>query len=146
MENAWPDRLAYTVSTASKAVVLGSPIHFEMKLIPLHKGMKIGKISVRVVELLDLSLTAKACHYPRDVVTTEIDVNEATEIVNEDGQEGWTVRGSLPLPTSLVQCMQDVDIMGIKIEHRVRFIIHLMNPDGHTSVVSFWTATIEYRH
>jgi hypothetical protein len=35
----------------------------------------------------------------------------------------------------LSKCLQDVDVHGIKIRHKVKFNIALHNPDGHISEV-----------
>jgi hypothetical protein len=37
------------------------------------------------------------------------------------------------LPKRLSKCLQDVDVHGIKIRHKVKFNIALHNPDGHVS-------------
>jgi hypothetical protein len=39
------------------------------------------------------------------------------------------------LPKTLSKCLQDVDVHGIKIRHKVKFNIALHNPDGHISEV-----------
>jgi hypothetical protein len=41
----------------------------------------------------------------------------------------------MPLPKRLSKCLQDVDVHGIKIRHKVKFNIALHNPDGHVSEV-----------
>jgi len=59
------------------------------------------------------------------------------DLLNESGQDGWSLKESMPLPKNLAKCMQDVDVLGMKIRHKVKFNIALHNPDGHVSEVGF---------
>ena len=115
--------------------MLGQPVGFQVTMIPLCKGLEIGKIHAVVSELVQLSVGYKTFRHPRHVVQQEFELDHGAESINEEGQEGWRLCRSLQLPTSLVDCMQDVDVMGMKIEHRVKIIIPFVNPDGHASVV-----------
>ena len=58
------------------------------------------------------------------------------DMLNDSGQDGWSLKESMPLPKKLAKCMQDVDVLGMKIRHKVKFNIALHNPDGHISEVS----------
>lgn len=41
----------------------------------------------------------------------------------------------LRLSRDLTKYVQDVDVHGVKITHRLKFVVALLNPDGHTSEV-----------
>ncbi|KOS17370.1 putative HECT-type ubiquitin ligase-interacting protein [Escovopsis weberi] len=54
-------------------------------------------------------------------------------MIEDSGQEGWTLNKALDLPKKLNQCIQDVDIHGVKVRHKIKLVIALQNPDGHLS-------------
>jgi Mg-chelatase subunit ChlI len=55
--------------------------------------------------------------------------------MDDQGRDGYTLRETMELPKTLSECMQDVNVHGIKIRHKLKFIVALHNPDGHTSEV-----------
>jgi arrestin-related trafficking adapter 4/5/7 len=133
------DKIEYSVSTASKAVIFGTQIPVEMKLIPLLKGLKIGKITCRLAETQEYTIQLAA--YPvthttrRDIVTDESFVPDTVEQINEEGQEGFMIHRKIQLPKSLTQCVQDVNCKNIRVRHKLHFSVQLHNPDGHISEV-----------
>ncbi|KAI9835907.1 MAG: hypothetical protein M1819_001805 [Sarea resinae] len=136
VENIWPNKVEYCISTPSKAVIFGTSISVDMRLVPLLKGLKIGKISLVLCEIQDLSTTERSHKVTRDIVShqTEIDENHQ-QTIDEEGQEGWTAEVAIQLPTSLRECVQDVNCKGFKIRHKLKFNVQLLNPDGHISEV-----------
>ena len=77
-------------------------------------------------------------HYVTRIVaeaTWAMDEDAETEDI--DGQDGWVFSRSLPLPKNLKDCVQSVETHGIKVKHQVKFVVALLNPDGHKSEVSF---------
>ena len=124
-----------------KAVVFGGSVTIDFKLIPLLKGLRIGKIWTELIEKQEFILRApkviprrhensRLIH--RDTHTLPDDV-EAEDI---EGQEGFLFSRQLPVPQTLRKCVQTVDCLGIKIRHSLTFNIQLHNPDGHVSEVS----------
>lgn len=66
----------------------------------------------------------------------ELDDQESYhDMADESAQGGFIMKEILPLPKSLMKCLQDCETHGIKIRHKVKFNIALHNPDGHTSEV-----------
>ena len=59
--------------------------------------------------------------------------DEQQEQVIDEVAEGYQFSRYLELPKSLNQCLQDCNVKGIKIRHKVKFNIQLHNPDGHIS-------------
>lgn len=133
---AWKGKVNYNIGTMSKAVMLGTPIHFEILLTPLLKGLTISRIFVQLAELQDFELTTKSYQHKRAVTYMDYDANDAVDTLDEEGQDAWLIKKSIDLPTSLVDCMQDVDHMGIAIKHRLEIFVNFVNPDGHISIVS----------
>lgn len=140
----WPDKLEYLISTSNKAVIFGTSIKLDFRLVPLLKGLQIGQITTQLIEITDViaSRTADSEVEPRPhrstrVICTdyfEVHAEHSMEILN-DVMEGYHFSRSFDLPKSLSKCVQDVDVHGIKIRHKLRFRVQLHNPDGHISEV-----------
>ncbi|GMG52898.1 unnamed protein product [Aspergillus oryzae var. brunneus] len=62
----------------------------------------------------------------------ELDHDNALEIIDE-AAEGYQFSRYLDLPKTLTRCLQDTDTKGIKVRHKLKFRVQLMNPDGHIS-------------
>lgn len=62
----------------------------------------------------------------------KVDTEHDEQIIDEVA-EGYQFSRYLELPKSLNQCLQDCNIKGIKIRHKVKFNVQLHNPDGHIS-------------
>lgn len=145
MENVWPNKIEYSISTPSKAVIFGTSIKVEFRLLPLLKGLKIGTISTQVLESHEFTLDPEAgtgLHNNYKTVKTiavdehELDEETDRQILDEEA-EGFNFIRYLDLPKTLNRCLQDTDVCGIKIRHKLKFNVQLLNPDGHTSEVRY---------
>ena len=141
VENLWPDKLQYSLSTPMKAVIFGSNICVNFKLIPLLKGLKIGPITTELVEKQDLNIRGpkvmtRSRQVVRKICKDEYNIPDETPVDDIEGQEGFQFSRSLPVPHSLKRCVQTADLTGIKVRHSLMFNVQLNNPDGHISEVS----------
>ena len=126
-----------------KAVIFGSFISVDFKLVPLLKGLKIGKILTELVEKQELTINVPKCATKSHQMTRSIHRDEyrlPSDVEAEDieGQEGFIFSRQIPVPQSLRRCVQTIDCLGIKIRHSLNFNVQLHNPDGHVSEVSFY--------
>ena len=138
MENVWIDKISYSLSTTSKAVVFGSTIQVDFKLIPLLKGLKIGRITTELLQRQSLTIrnsrNLNRHHSHSHAITTdEYRLPDSAETEEIEGQEGYVFSRSMALPQSLRKCVQTLDALDIKIRHHLAFNIQLHNPDGHVS-------------
>lgn len=141
IENTWVDKIGYCISTPTKAVIFGTNIQVDFRLVPLLKGLKIGKIEAELIELHEFTVDQLSNYNKRHentltVVKTEWEILEGTETEEINGQEGFQFSRMLSIPKSLRSCRQSVEAEGIKIKHKLKFNIVLNNPDGHASEVS----------
>lgn len=143
IENTWPQKLDYSISTASKAVIFGSSVKVDFRLVSLLKGLQIGQISSQLVETCDLTLPSNAAdtssrtHKTTRVIMTNVfnvDAEQDLQILNEE-VEGYQFSRYYDLPKTLAKCVQDVDTKGIRIRHKLKFRVQLHNPDAHISEV-----------
>ena len=123
-----------------KAVIFGSNIAVEFKLIPLLKGLKVGKITTELVEKQELHMRGpKVMTRSRQIVRTihkdDYSLPDEAEPEDIEGRDGFQFARSIPVPQSLKKCVQTMDGHGIKVRHSLAFNVQLHNPDGHVSEV-----------
>lgn len=145
MENVWPNKIEYLISTPSKAVIFGTSLRVDFRLIPLLKGLRIGEINSHMVEHHEVAVNHELSTAPgRNVFRISRTVAEDTiqlgdddnlEIIDEVA-EGHRFSRYLELPKTLTRCLQDAETRGIKVRHKLKFRIQLLNPDGHVSEVN----------
>lgn len=147
VENIWPNKVEYSIVVPQKAVVFGSHIPLESRFTPLLKGLELGDITVRLIEIHEFvsSPPAGTSNYnpsmrefkhEKSVQSWTVSVNREEhwqEMIEDTGQEGWVVNTSLDLPRKLGKCIQDVNVHGIKVRHKLKMVVALKNPDGHVS-------------
>lgn len=145
VENIWPNKVEYSVVIPQKAVVFGTSIPLETRFTPLLKGLKIGDITCRLMEVHEILVTTPTGHNmrehkrEREVKHWTLSVNNEehwNDMIEDSGQEGWILNTQLDLPRKLGKCMQDTNVHGIKIRHKLKLVVALHNPDGHVSEVS----------
>lgn len=142
VENIWPNKVDYSIVIPQKAVVFGGRINLSMRLTPLLKGLEMGKIHVKLIEIRETCVTGptgmsiREHKLERDVEKWEIECdreNNWLDMIEDTGQDGWVIGKPLDLPRRLRQCIQDVNLHGIKVRHKLKLTIALKNPDGHIS-------------
>ncbi|KAI1435421.1 arrestin domain-containing protein [Xylaria sp. CBS 124048] len=141
VENIWPNKVEYSLAIPQKAVVFGSNVPLDMRFTPLLKGLEIGSVTVKLVEIRELSMGGQGAalrthKYEYEVVAWPIEVTREKhwqDVIEETEQEGWIVHHELPLPKRLLRCVQDCTVEGIKIRHKLKVNVALTNPDGHVS-------------
>lgn len=140
VDNIWPNKIEYSISTPTKAVVFGTSIRVDFKLIPLLKGLTIGQITSQLIESHDLTLNPEdpdsaqnTYKVTRNILTDEHVLDGDNITIIDEMAEGYEFTRYLDLPQTLTRCLQDTDTKGIKIRHKLKFRIQLHNPDGHVS-------------
>ncbi len=56
VENIWPNKVEYSIIVPQKAVVFGSAIPLETRFTPLLKGLDLGDITIKLIEMHDIML------------------------------------------------------------------------------------------
>lgn len=143
MDNTWPNKVEYSINTPTKAIIFGTSIQVDFKLIPLLKGLRVGQIHSQLIESHELTLNPED-HEPvhqtyrssRTVIDDVYEVNEEGDLgIIDETAEGYRLSRNLEMPKTLTRCLQDADTHGIKVRHKLKFRIQLHNPDGHVSEV-----------
>ncbi|RFU78572.1 hect-type ubiquitin ligase-interacting cred [Trichoderma arundinaceum] len=142
VENIWPNKIEYSIVIPQKAVVFGGTINMEMRFSPLLKGLELGDITAKMVEIRDCfiqgatGLNMREHRVERDVATWKFSVDREEhwhDMIEDSGQEGWLLNKPLSLPKKLRQCIQDLNHHGIRVRHKIKLTVALRNPDGHIS-------------
>ncbi|SGZ53150.1 CIC11C00000000249 [Sungouiella intermedia] len=133
VDNTWPKKVEYSLSVPSKAIAIGSGVPISFMLVPLLKGLRLGNIKIQLVELYSFVGYIPPAHTSERIV-----VEKSLPAPKEDDPhyqiDRWEVTSFLKVPPSLSKCTQDCDILThIKVRHKLKFVIGLVNPDGHTS-------------
>lgn len=133
VDNTWPQKVEYSLSVPSKAIAIGSGTPISMMLVPLLKGLQLGEIRMSLVEL-----SSYAGYIPPPVGLERIVCEKNIPPPREDDanfqMDRWEVTSFLRIPANLAKCTQDCDIQThLKVRHKLKFVIELRNPDGHTS-------------
>jgi hypothetical protein len=145
VENIWPNKVEYSISTPTKAVIFGTSLRIDFRLIPLLKGLQIGQITSQLMESHELTLNPEdpdtvqnTFKSSKVIVTDTYELEAATDMeILDEYAEGYQFCRYLDLPKTLNKCLQDTDARGIKVRHKLKFRVQLHNPDGHTSEVRY---------
>ena len=142
VENIWPNKVEYSIVVPRKAVVFGSAIPLETRFTPLLKGLELGDVAIRLVEVCDIIAQFQAGAQmrehkkEREVASWVLPISREEhweDVIEGTGQEGWVMNAQLDLPRKLGKCIQDVNAHGIKVRHKLKMVVVLKNPDGHVS-------------
>ena len=140
MDNIWPEKLNYSISIPTKAVIFGTNINITFNLIPLLKGLRIGNISTELFETTHLTaeyrISCREARRSRVIARDSWELSDDAETVDIEGQDGHSFIRTISVPKKLKDCVQSVEAKGIKVRHRLKFAIQLQNPDGHLSEVN----------
>lgn len=133
VENLWPNKVEYSISIPSKAIVFGTSIPIKVVLVPLLKGLAIGKVICALKETHTLTCKTNSKTDTRHILSQSFEGGEMEEGGQDEELGTWRLQDQVLLPKSLHACVQDCEVAGIKIKHKLKFTIQLHNPDGHMS-------------
>lgn len=123
ISNVWVDKLSYDISVPSKVFSLGSLIPITFALVPIAEELQVRSVSCVLKEYITLTsdehtkMEGKVVKHLRDEQFTD-----------------WTKTELLPVPdlnSHQVQTDSFCDL--IRIKHKLKFTVSLMNSDGHIS-------------
>lgn len=162
IDNSWPKKIDYTISIPSRAIAVGSAIPVNFFMVPLLKGLKLGKITIKLLEyyaFAGTNATGSNHTHQNDRTIHELvvdpppdriyDTMENYSLLTDSPSDNclnpvnnymkllydqWDVEKSFQVPPSLSQCTQDVTLETyLKVRHKLSITVALKNPNGHTS-------------
>ena len=146
----WANKISYSISIPTDAIVFGTSITADVELSPIKKGLTLGKVELKLLETVvkriqlselpdargDRSKTEES-----EVATMDMEFPEHSRVMYDDetienpmmADEMYKFKATLPLPRSLNTCRQDVDSHQINVTHRFKLMVNIHNPEGHIS-------------
>ncbi|CAB4254242.1 arrestin family protein [Maudiozyma barnettii] len=158
IDNSWPKKVEYSISIPAKAIAIGSSTPIYMSFVPVLKGLKLGPVKIYLIETVQCSAGHRG-NFNEDKVITKLKIKDPighvklrklkqqqqqqtnNELVSSDEpiedetfQDKWNFETILNVPSDLSKCSQDASILSnIKLRHKLKFVVSLINPDGHIS-------------
>jgi hypothetical protein len=146
----WANKISYSISIPTDAIVFGTSVTADVELSPLKKGIRLGKIELKLVETVVKKIQAsetlesrgdKSKSEETEVARADMEFPEESRITYENdtvenptlADEMYKFQATLPLPKSLNACRQDVDSHNLTITHRFKLMVNIHNPEGHVS-------------
>lgn len=156
IDNSWPKKVEYSISIPAKAIAIGSATPIDISFVPLLKGLKLGPIKIQLIETIQCYASSRGSSNNDRIITKlklkdplghvkqlklrkrqiEESGQHLEDIIprDESFQDRWEFETILNVPPSLSKCSQDASILSnIKVRHKIKFVISLINPDGHIS-------------
>ncbi|ODV96536.1 hypothetical protein PACTADRAFT_39894, partial [Pachysolen tannophilus NRRL Y-2460] len=133
IENTWPGRVQYEVNIPRKAIPIGGSTPVNIVIVPLKKGLKLGKISAAVVQHYVLKDPNQTIYDHDDVI---YDCELPPISMDSFPSDRWSINATIVIPSDLKSCTQDCDLKDgiIKVRHKLKFKIKIVNAeDGHLS-------------
>ncbi|KAF4446059.1 hypothetical protein F53441_10257 [Fusarium austroafricanum] len=140
IERTLKEKVDFSINLSPGAVMLGGSVMLEMRFTPLIKGLDLQHISAALIEFRKFYVQNRPLFHPREyrtertISTWHFQVSEDQDwqdMLEGTGQEGWAITKKLDISNRLCECIQDTNVCGIKVYHRVRMVISLRNSDEH---------------
>lgn len=143
----WVDKVKYSFSLLSKAIIFGDSITTFIQLTPLKEKITINRVKIRLEEIKKIKtnsgpdfdfvtnrwggmwksasdVATKTVSVPNDCMTTDPELQ--LPMLN--------FKTVFPLPKSLKDCRQDTTSSDrIRIKHMMHYSVQIRNPEGHMS-------------
>lgn len=132
VEDTWLNKVEYNINIPTKIYELGGLIPISMRFVPLIKNIKIAKIICSLREYITLKIVSGYHGIPSKYDTTrQISTIKIKNLPEEENE--WVLEKTMNIPNSLSSCIQNCDVKHIKVRHKLKVIVTLVNPDGHIS-------------
>lgn len=133
VDNTWPKKVEYSLNVPSKAIAIGSSTPISFMLVPLLKGLRLGEIKIQLIEFYSF-IGYIPPQYTNERLVVEKLITRPDANDPEFETDRWEIDTFLKIPDTLAKCTQDCDIqLHLKVRHKLKFVIGLVNPDGHVS-------------
>jgi len=145
-EDIWVNKISYKITVPKVNFMYGTSVTADFVLTPIKKGVRIGQITMEVVEkvivAVDYGAGPAQSHSTDTIVSkksmdmpegSEVYLPEQEEIAGPMYDESYHFQMTLPFEKNLNKCRQSVDTDTVKIDHKLRIYVSLHNPEGHVS-------------
>lgn len=157
ISNIWPEKIQYMMDLVLKHVAVGASLSVSLKLIPLVKGLRFGKVILAVTEYFTYKDLGNAVYddnrrvvikkinpgisddayqqYEDDLlrVETQISTQPDPDTQISVQNDAWKVDTRIKMPSTFGVIAQDCDLGSIKVRHKLKVKVQIINRDKHVS-------------
>lgn len=131
IHNTWVNKMMYDISMPSKLYTLGEQIPISINILPIAADLKVKSMTITLKEYCAYTITDNSKTDTRLIVHKKI-MDPFPESYDLETNP-WSNQVSLDVPTTSPSIFCDTENDMIKVSHKMKFIISLMNGDGHYS-------------
>lgn len=137
IENTWIGKFQYNVLLPRKGIAIGCNIPINFKFIPLVKGLILHSIKAQIHQTHIFEIFGlKTQEFETIIGKQELDWTSQQNL-DEDNYDIWIVKSILNVPNRLKNFNQSCDLSNnlIKVIHKIKLSIIILNLDGHKSEI-----------
>jgi hypothetical protein len=135
IHNTWSEKMVYDISLPSKLYAHNATIPVSFTILPIANKLRVHAIMATLKECCTYQTNDKRKTDSRIIKVSRQENPFSTAVVNHDGSASapWTrvLEVKVPARSPLVFC--DANSAMIKIRHKLKFVISIVNADGHWS-------------
>lgn len=140
--NQWAHKLDYEITLPTKIYTHGDQIPVTVRITPLTDTLKVRHLSCTLKEYMICRagtgvqagfLNSRSRTHGRVLFSTRDDKFGKTNSSQDQHFIEWTKIQTINLPSSLTDLQCDIQNDTIRIRHKIKFVLSLINADGHVS-------------
>ncbi|CAO3643540.1 unnamed protein product [Cunninghamella blakesleeana] len=131
IHNTWVDKMMYDITMPSKLYALGEKIHLSINILPIATDLKVKCMNISLKEYCSYTISDNSKTDTRLIMNEKV-VDPFPESYDFE-LNTWKKDITMTVPTTSPSIFCDTENDMIKISHKMKFIISLINADGHYS-------------
>lgn len=131
IHNTWAEKMVYDISVPSKLYAFNDKIPITFKILPIASQLKVHALMASIKEYCTYTANDHTKTDTRIIRLIRQD-NPFIEPISVE-RPTWEKTLSLEVPSKSPMVFADADSDMIRIRHRLKFVISLVNADGHIS-------------
>lgn len=137
--NQWANKLDYEITLPSKIYTHGDQIPITVRITPLSDALRVRHLSCTLKEYMICRagnhgfLNTRPRAHGRVLFSTRDDKFGRTNSNDGGNFVEWTKVQTIPLSSSPQELQCDLQNDSIRIKHKIKFVLSLINADGHVS-------------
>jgi hypothetical protein len=141
ISNQWANKLDYEITLPTKIYTHGDHIPINIRITPLTNSLRVRHLSCTLKEYMicraqlhpDFLNTRPRAHGRVLFSTRDDKFGRSNHSTDSDHFVEWAKIQTIQLPTSTQELQCDIQNEAIRIRHKIKFVLSLINADGHVS-------------
>lgn len=131
IHNTWAQKMVYDISVPSKLYAFNDVIPISFKILPLANHLKVNAIMASIKEYCTYRAKNHTKTDTRICRLVRVDTPFSAAVTTD--ASAWTRVVDLQVPAKSPLIFSNTDNDMIRIRHKLKFVISLVNADGHYS-------------